>query len=48
MRDIGLPGWLGALGLLATSLLLGSTGKTIFVVLLMVIPTSYMSRFGKK
>ena len=48
MRDIGLPGWVGALGLLATSLLLGSLGKTIYVVLLMVVPTGYMARFGKK
>lgn len=45
-RDIGGPGWVGTLGLLATSLYTGMPGKTIFLVLLMVVPSNF--RAGTK
>ena len=43
-RDMGLPGWLGTLGLLASSLFLGMAGTTVFLVILMVVPTDFVKR----
>lgn len=47
-RDIGIPAWIGAFGLLASSLMLGMAGKTTFLVAMMLVPPDFWRNRKKR